>query len=126
MANEEHLAIIKQGVEAWNRWRKEHPKIILDLGRAVLNGAGITRARPRRAHFNGYDVSSANLKETVLRFTNLSGAILENADFTGARLYNTIFADTYLSLAKGLYSVEHCGPSYISIDTLYESKVQVS
>ena len=26
MANEEHLRILKQGVDAWNQWRKDHPK----------------------------------------------------------------------------------------------------
>jgi hypothetical protein len=25
MANEEHLAILKQGVQDWNRWRKVNP-----------------------------------------------------------------------------------------------------
>ncbi len=25
MANPEHLAILKQGVELWNKWRDEHP-----------------------------------------------------------------------------------------------------
>ncbi len=26
MANPEHLAILKQGVEKWNKWREEHPE----------------------------------------------------------------------------------------------------
>ncbi len=26
MANPEHLAILKQGVEVWNEWRKRNPK----------------------------------------------------------------------------------------------------
>ena len=31
MANEEHLKILKQGVDAWNQWRKENPKIMPDF-----------------------------------------------------------------------------------------------
>jgi hypothetical protein len=27
MANEEHLAQLKQGVEAWNAWREKHPEV---------------------------------------------------------------------------------------------------
>lgn len=27
MANPEHLAILKQGVKAWNRWRSENPDL---------------------------------------------------------------------------------------------------
>lgn len=34
MANKEHLKILKQGVEVWNKWRKENPHIKPDLGRA--------------------------------------------------------------------------------------------
>jgi hypothetical protein len=26
MANPEHLVILKQGVEVWNRWREDHPR----------------------------------------------------------------------------------------------------
>jgi hypothetical protein len=37
MANEAHLAILKKGVEAWNRWRKENPGIAPDLNEANLS-----------------------------------------------------------------------------------------
>jgi hypothetical protein len=40
MANPEHLAILKQGVEAWNRWRLEHVDIRPDLTDADLARAG--------------------------------------------------------------------------------------
>ncbi len=36
MANEEHLKIIKQGVEAWNKWRGENPQILPELESADL------------------------------------------------------------------------------------------
>src|SRR5258708_548316 len=36
MANQEHLDILKQGVEIWNQWRKENPSIGVDLREANL------------------------------------------------------------------------------------------
>jgi hypothetical protein len=39
MPNEEHLARLKQGVEAWNRWRKAYPEIKPDLDGAILGRA---------------------------------------------------------------------------------------
>ncbi len=44
MANQEHLDILKQGVETWNQWRKEHPEIQPDLGEAILNEADLSEA----------------------------------------------------------------------------------
>ena len=38
MANDEHVAILKKGVAAWNAWRDENP----DIRCAVLTGAVIT------------------------------------------------------------------------------------
>src|SRR6266436_1490486 len=54
MANQEHVAILKQGVEAWNMWRREHPDIQPDLSfgcfiRTDLSGANFKRARLNRA-----------------------------------------------------------------------------
>ena len=42
MANPEHLAKLKQGVDAWNQWRKENPDTKVDL-----SGADVLR-RVRR------------------------------------------------------------------------------
>lgn len=34
MANQEHLDIVKQGVEVWNQWREENPDVRPDLSDA--------------------------------------------------------------------------------------------
>ena len=34
MANEEHVAILKKGVAAWNEWRRENPDIRPNLSEA--------------------------------------------------------------------------------------------
>jgi hypothetical protein len=39
MAGEEHVALLKQGVVVWNKWREENPDIRLDLIGADLNRA---------------------------------------------------------------------------------------
>jgi hypothetical protein len=44
MANPEHLAILKQGVEEWNKWRGEHSELEPDLSRADLAAMDITGA----------------------------------------------------------------------------------
>ena len=39
MANEEHVALLKQGMDAWNAWRDKNPDILLDLSHADLFSA---------------------------------------------------------------------------------------
>ena len=43
MANPEHLAILKQGVDAWNKWRKENPEVCPDLTYCNLNEYPLVR-----------------------------------------------------------------------------------
>ena len=38
MANEEHLAILRQGIETWNEWRQKNPYILPDLNKTDLSG----------------------------------------------------------------------------------------
>jgi uncharacterized protein YjbI with pentapeptide repeats len=79
MANPEHLEILKQGVEVWNRWRINSFKVQPDLSGAEL----------RRKNFRGTNLSDALLIEATLSSTDLSIANLSNADLTGANLSRT-------------------------------------
>jgi hypothetical protein len=36
MANDEHVAMLKKGVDAWNKWRDENPLVHVDLSGANL------------------------------------------------------------------------------------------
>ncbi len=61
MANEEHLQIIKQGVDVWNKWREKNPDIKPDLIGGDLSGADLTYA-----YLNEADLSGANLRGAKL------------------------------------------------------------
>ena len=53
MANDEHVALLKQGVEAWNAWRDENPGIRPDLSEADLSKANLSYANLRGANLRG-------------------------------------------------------------------------
>ena len=122
MPNEEQLRILQKGVEAWNRWRKEHSDIKVDLSGADLSGkdlagvdlrdARLTRvdfrdsnlqkarlslANVSRAAFIGASLNQANLKETRLSSAILINADLRDADLSSSYLHKTILAKSDLS-----------------------------
>ena len=41
--NPEHLAKLKEGIEAWNAWRSENPDIKPNLNGATLKNANLER-----------------------------------------------------------------------------------
>jgi hypothetical protein len=49
MANDEHVALLKQGVNAWNAWREKSPGIRPDLRGAGLREEYLRKANLRRA-----------------------------------------------------------------------------
>jgi hypothetical protein len=147
MATPEHLKILRQGVDAWNRWRKEDPDVMpdlrdadlrrghlegADLRRSQLSGANLGGANLRLADLRGaylleVDLSGtvlreSNLQEANLSWVNLSWSDLSEADFTGAHMGYTTFGSNDLSTVKGLDPVHHTGPSCVGVDTIYESK----
>jgi hypothetical protein len=48
MANDEHVALLKQGVAAWNAWREEDANIRPDLRGANLTNAKTRKSEPQR------------------------------------------------------------------------------
>jgi uncharacterized protein YjbI with pentapeptide repeats len=87
MANEEHLARLKEAIAAkemtvWNHWRGENRGILPDLQGADLQGADLQGAHLSEAH-----LLKVNLSGAILRKADLSGAILQEADLSGAHLW---------------------------------------
>jgi hypothetical protein len=155
MANLAHLAILRLGIKAWNKWRQDYPDVHPDLrgaelteadlssadlreadlnsaylngallNRALLNRAHLTRAYLNGAQLRGANLSEADLNSTALYDTNFSSAWVARANFREALLAGTIFSDTDLSEARGLETVRHHGPSTIGIDTIFKSKGKI-
>jgi len=70
MANQEQLDILMQGVEDWNRWRKEYPDILPDLrganlSEANLRGANLGMVRIGWTIFGANDLSTVEGLDTV-------------------------------------------------------------
>ena len=96
MANDEHVALLKQGVAAWNAWRDKNPNIRPDLSGADLieanliganlSGANLIGADLRAANLDGANLIEAHLSGGHLRGAYLGGADLRGADLGGADL----------------------------------------
>jgi uncharacterized protein YjbI with pentapeptide repeats len=99
MANEEHLALLKQGVETWNKWRKEKPDIQLDLRKADLIGADLRKADLRKADLWEANLTGANLTGADLSGADLSTASLFRANLSTASLFRANLSTASLSEA---------------------------
>ena len=86
MANPEHLAMLKKGVEQWNKWRKKNPEDLPDFVGVDLGGANLEGANLDWAKLSGADLSGADLSEASLRKANLSNGKLQDVDFSRANL----------------------------------------
>ncbi len=116
MSNPEHLAILKQGVNPWNKWRhNNNESVVPDLSHADLRGANLSEAYLlgadlREANLRGVnlcradlslaDLREANLSEADLGSANLGSAHLTEADLTGADLHDAYLGGTELIRAN--------------------------
>jgi hypothetical protein len=105
MADEAQLMILREGVEIWNRWRKENPEVEVDLNEADLRGANLSganldKARLRNANLGRTNLNWALLRQTALSMSDLSDASLVLADLTGAILRRTKFVNADLTSAN--------------------------
>jgi uncharacterized protein YjbI with pentapeptide repeats len=112
MADDEHVALLRQGVATWNKWRGEHLNIRPDLREANLweanlGGANLTRAdlsgailikgNLSEANLAGVDLSNANLMRADLNEANLGGANLSGAHLDWAYLWEAQLSGANLS-----------------------------
>ncbi len=93
MANPEHLAKLKEGVEAWNLWRQENPEVVPDLTEAK----NLSYARLSRVDLHGADLTAADLSRTDLPWANLSSSNFSRAFLSGAFLKGADLSNSNLS-----------------------------
>lgn len=99
MANEEHLARLKQEAVSWNQWRSENPSIRPDLTganlaealptrvtRVILSGINLERADLTNAILTRLSLSDSNFTQANLARTDLTYAVLLRANLSGAKL----------------------------------------
>lgn len=94
MPNRDHLAVLMQGVVAWNQWRKAHPRILPDLRKADLRLAVLDEII-----FDDANLYRANLAGAVLQKSTFRGAVLGGADLTNANLSYSCLAGAHLGRA---------------------------
>jgi uncharacterized protein YjbI with pentapeptide repeats len=100
MANDEHVALLEQGVAAWNAWREQNPDLRPDLRDMPariqsLRGANLSKALLLRAILVEVQLNGANLCQAYL-----TGAFLIRADLTGADLSGAHLSEASLIKAN--------------------------
>lgn len=115
MANPNHVKILREGSEAWNKWVATNVSIAPDLSNADfshaklpltnfqevdLSNANLEGADLSFSNFTWTELSSANLRKANLRSASFGEATLRNADLRGADLSFTVFNGAELQQAN--------------------------
>lgn len=107
MANAEHLKILKEGVEGWNKWRSENPNIKPDLSGSDLSNAKLCdlqfldfryRSIISGDSFKAY-LENPNLLRINLSYTNLSGANFAKSFLTAGNFKNANLSEANFEMA---------------------------
>ncbi|MCP3961202.1 MAG: hypothetical protein GY719_25425 [bacterium] len=113
MPDQHQLSILREGVEAWNLYRRKNPKSKINFANANLRGANLRGAdlgSAFRGEFAFYsdlsgadlqkaELSCASLKNAKLVRANLRGANLNRANLSGANLIGADLSSSDLSMA---------------------------
>ena len=100
-----HLNLLKNDVEGWNRWRLSHAEVICDLAGEDLSHGYFFEGNFNRANLKGAILRRACLPHSDLRSADLSGAdltgaYLGDADLGGANLSHANLTDANLDRAN--------------------------
>ncbi|GAB4197580.1 MAG: hypothetical protein Tsb002_31830 [Wenzhouxiangellaceae bacterium] len=128
MANNEHLAILKQGREVWNQWRLDNPELRPDLSnvdftraadfentaiwgqrmldsadeakRLLLSEFNLSQVDFYRANLEHAELRRADLSEAKLVHANLNSSKLQGATLHGAQLWGVRLQRADLTRAR--------------------------
>jgi len=140
MANEEHLDILSQGVEVWNKWRKENQWVTTELNgiKVALNpdlrNADLSGRELRDIDFGRVDLLEADISNANLINANFKNANIEKCDFNSAFLLGADFFETLArqadfrkaTLAKSDISYSYFEDADLSDSEMFNSSIKTS
>lgn len=109
MSNPLHLAILQEGVAAWNQWRIKHPCLPdlkganlsgIDLAGAILGATDLSHADLSHANLSAASLHGTQLGQANLSHANLNRADLSQVDLSGADLSQADLSQANLSQAR--------------------------
>ena len=104
MANTDHINMLKQGSEIWNRWREENNSIQPDLTGAELTGWPLAVANLTEANLTGAKLIRANLNSAHIISADLKFATLKNAFVANIEWTNNTMRGKY----QGIRGLDSC------------------
>ena len=121
MANQEQLVrLLQWSVDEWNGWRGEMNNwdAEIDLIRADLSDADLSRANLRNASLVNADLNRADLSIANLSNANLNDADLNRADLSNANLNDASLRQANLS-GTNLSNANLSGADFLQTQALY-------
>jgi hypothetical protein len=102
MANDEHVAMLKKGVDVWNEWRLQRwkPKTPPDFRTAKHTDHIVVEKASWANRMVGADLTGASLPQAILNGANLALVDLSGADLRGARLIEVDLSKAILTGAN--------------------------
>jgi uncharacterized protein YjbI with pentapeptide repeats len=96
MANEEQIALLKEGANIWNKWRENNSQTAIDLSDANLSnldlsGANFSQIQLAKANFYQSNLSNTDFNNSNLSYVNFRGSNLDRANLESANLDYAIF-----------------------------------
>src|SRR5258708_7035996 len=89
MANEEHVAILRKGVAAWNEWRQQQIAASLQDGFIMF---------PTSVHEYSANLDGSSFRDSQLPGADFYGTYMRKADFSGAMLLGANFGPKVFGL----------------------------
>ena len=150
MANPEHVAKLKEGIDAWNAWREtsdETPDLSgLELEWESLDGYQLSRADFSSAHLRAVsfrlaichdtslagavidhcvflttDLINCNFRYAIIRDSTFDWCTFDESDLSGAALISSSFARVSFRDVRGLDTLSGLFRNSIGIDTFFEA-----
>lgn len=95
------------------------------LSDAILTNVDLTDAKLCHAKLYHSCLAVAQLHRADLRYALLRSTDLINANLEESTLGTTVILDVDLAHVRNLDAVNHVGPSWVGVDTLYKSKGRI-